>query len=100
MIVFFTSAGVKENRTILLCKKSGGDAEIGEVEDQDDARSWKRPSALLSLKVRGEKRERAVERTHPQTRRAGAPVKTIFHSVPSGLSARLLLRGARRRKIL
>jgi len=47
MIVFFTSAGVKENRTTLLCKKSGGDAEIGEVEDQDDARSWKRPSALL-----------------------------------------------------
>jgi hypothetical protein len=37
MIVFFTSAGVKENRTILLCKKSGGDAEIGEVEDQDPA---------------------------------------------------------------
>jgi len=47
MMVFFKSAGVKENRTTLLCKKSGGDAEICEVEDQEEARSWKRPSALV-----------------------------------------------------
>jgi hypothetical protein len=46
--VFFTNAGVKENRTTLLCKKSGGDAEIGEVEDQDDARSWKRTLLAMS----------------------------------------------------
>ena len=36
MMVFHKSVGVKENRTTLLCKKSGGDAEIREVEDQDD----------------------------------------------------------------
>jgi len=36
MIVCFADVGVKENRTTLLCKKSGGNAEIREVEDQDD----------------------------------------------------------------
>jgi len=47
MMVFLKSVGVKENRTTLLCKKSGGDAEICELEDQEEARSRKRPSALL-----------------------------------------------------
>jgi hypothetical protein len=45
----------------------------------------------------GEKKERDVKRTHSQTRRAGAPVKTILHAVPSSLSARLLPGGAGRR---
>jgi hypothetical protein len=35
MMVSLTSVGVKENRTTLLCKKSDGDLEICEVEDQD-----------------------------------------------------------------
>jgi len=47
MRVFLKSVGVKENRTTLLCKKSGGDAEICHVEDQDEARSRKRPLALV-----------------------------------------------------
>jgi len=33
MMVSLKSVGVKENRTTLLCKKSGGDAEICEIED-------------------------------------------------------------------
>jgi len=46
MMVFLKSVGVKRNRTTLLCKKSGGgDAEICEVEDQEEARPWKRPLA-------------------------------------------------------
>ena len=44
--VFPENVGVKENRKILLCKTSGGDAEIRE-EDQDEARSRERPSALV-----------------------------------------------------
>lgn len=33
MILFFADAGVKENRRTLLCKKSGGDGEICEIEE-------------------------------------------------------------------
>ena len=32
MILFFADVGVKENRRTLLCKKSGGDGEICEIE--------------------------------------------------------------------
>jgi len=47
MMVSLNSVGVKENRTTLLCKKIGGDAEICEVEDQDESRPRKRSSALI-----------------------------------------------------
>jgi hypothetical protein len=33
MIVFLADVGVKENRRSLLCKTSGGDGEIGEIEE-------------------------------------------------------------------
>jgi len=46
MMVFLKTVGVKENRTTPLCKTSGGNAEIRE-EDQDEARSRERPSALV-----------------------------------------------------
>jgi len=47
MMVSLKSVGVKENRTTLLCKKSGGDAEICEVEDQDAARYGNATLALV-----------------------------------------------------
>jgi hypothetical protein len=33
MILFFADVGVKENRRSLLCKKSGDDREICEIEE-------------------------------------------------------------------
>jgi hypothetical protein len=33
MILFFADVGVKENRRRLLCKKSGDDREICEIEE-------------------------------------------------------------------
>jgi len=65
MMVFLKSVGVKENRTTLLCKKSGGDAEICEVENQDAAQSRKRHFGAGQVKLRGKKEESAVERIHP-----------------------------------
>jgi hypothetical protein len=47
MMVFLKGMGVKENRTTLLCKKSRGDAEICDVEDQDEAPPGKRPPTLV-----------------------------------------------------
>ena len=47
MMLFLADVGVKENRTTLLCKKSGGDAEICEVEDQDAARYGNATLALV-----------------------------------------------------
>jgi len=34
MMVFLADVGVKVNRKILLCIKSGGDGEICEIEEQ------------------------------------------------------------------
>jgi len=47
MMVFPKSVGVKKNRPTFLCKTGGGNAEICEVDDQDEARLRKRPSALV-----------------------------------------------------
>jgi hypothetical protein len=45
MILFYADVGVKENRRSLLCKKSGDDREICEIEE---------PSSRAGLSVRGE----------------------------------------------
>jgi hypothetical protein len=37
MILFPESARVKENRKILLCKRSGGDSEISEIRNKNAA---------------------------------------------------------------
>jgi hypothetical protein len=55
MMVFLKSVGVKENRTTLLCKKSGGDTEICEVKGQDVRRGHGSPLWRSSGETSGRK---------------------------------------------
>jgi hypothetical protein len=71
--LFLSSGGVKDNRKILLCKKSGGDSEIVHIQDKTlsfGAESIKKKDQVnvnVEMNLEMEK-SRILTPLHPQTR--------------------------------
>jgi hypothetical protein len=70
--LFLSSGGVKDNRKILLCKKSGGDSEIVHIQDKTlsfgpkvSGKNQVNVNVEMNLEM---EKSRILTPLHPQTR--------------------------------